>query len=588
VALDVKTLIFCNFLLGTFLVVLLLMYRARQRTYPGYLAWVFGTALQMLGLLSLAVREAVPLLPGVLVTNACIYFGMVLELEGALRFVRDTRASRLWYWSAIPFLLLQGWLAVGRDEVVLRSLVVAVCIAWVSFRISWVFLAGQGWTNHLYRLFAVLYVLMGAAVLVRALLWMTNPSHGLFDSPYFHTAYFSLTLVAATGGSICYILLTSQRLEQEVRTGEERFRRLVEASTMGIVFLREEAGGGLVLTGVNPAACGILHLSEDQMVGKPLREVFTGEAAGEMEAAYLNTCRTGQPLHLVGAEYRDSRVAGFFDVFAYRTGPGRVAVLFNDVSERKRLEAERLALQAREHHVSMVENQGRLVQGLAHEIRNPLFALHTNTLAAIRAAKEGKDGAPFTGFVEEQVRRLDALLRDLMELGRRPEAGEEILDLPALVRATAASVGESSLPKGRTVRMRTPEGSVRVRGDAPTLSRAFSHLLENALDFTPAGEAVEVSVSTEGDRAKVEIRDRGPGIRQDVQGSLFEPFVTSRTGHTGLGLALARHYLRSHGGELSGRNREPGPGAIFTITLPLGPESPEAGAAAEPSREASG
>jgi PAS domain-containing protein len=306
-------------------------------------------------------------------TLICFYFGMVLELEGALRFAMARKPSRLWYWGAVPFLLFQGWLTVGRDEVVLRSLVVAVFMAWVSFRIAWIFLAGEGWSNHLYRLFSILYVLMGAAILVRALLWMTNPSHGLFDAPYFQTACFSLTLVAGTGASLCYLLVTSQRLEQEVRSGEERFRRLVEASTMGIAFLQEEPGDRLTLTGVNPAACSILHAPEDQRIGRPLREAFPGEAA-------------------------------------------------------------------------------------------------------------------------------------------------------------------------------------------------------------------EVSVSVEGDRAKVEVSDRGPGIRQEIQGSLFEPFVRSRTGHTGLGLALARHHLRSHRGDLEGGDSEPGPGAVFAATLPLRPEFCDATEAAEVSR----
>jgi PAS domain S-box-containing protein len=569
VALDVKTLIFCNFLLGVFLVVLLLVYRARQRTYPGYVAWVIGTALQMLGLLSLVAREAVPLLPGVLVTNACFYFSMVFELEGALRFARGRPASRLWYGGAVPFLLVQGWLSVGRDEVVLRSLLVALYMAWVNLLIAWIFLAGEGRKNLLYRLFAAINLLSGAAILARAALWVTNPSHGLFDSPYFHTAYFSLTLVAGAGAAICYLLLTSQRLEQEVRAGEERFRRLVEASTMGILFLDAGKEEGLEITGANPAASTVLGMRAEELVGRTFEVAFPGATGRGLRHAYRHTARTGEPFHREGLEYHDDRVRGFFDVFAVKTGKDQVAVLFNDVSERKRLEAERLTLQAREHHVAMVENQGRLVQGLAHEIRNPLFALHTNTLAAIRAAKEGREGAPFAGFVEDQVRRLDALLRDLIELGRRPGAAEEDVDLSDLVRSAAASERESGARPATVVRVRAPEEPVRVRGDARILERAFAHLLENALDFTPEGEAVEVAVSVEEDRAKVKVCDRGPGIRPEIQGSLFEPFVTSRTGHTGLGLALARHYLRSHGADVEARNREPGPGAVVTVTLPL-------------------
>ncbi len=337
-ALDLKTLIFCNFILGAFLVVLLLLYRARQRTYPGYLASVFS--------------------------------------------------------------------------------------------------ARRGRENHLYRLFSILYVLVGTAVLLRALLWMTNPLHGLFDWPFFHTAYFSLTLVAGTGAAICSLLLTSQRLEQEVRTGEERFRKLVEASTMGIVFLREEPGDRLTVTGANPAACAILRLPEDPLSRRLLREAFPGEAAEGMEAGSLRTSHTGEPFHKEGAEYRDGRIARILDLFAYRTGPGRAAMLFNDISEGKRQEAERMALQARERQMATVENRGRLVHGLAHEI----------------------------------------------------------------------------------------------------------------------------------------------------QGSLLEPFVTSRAGRAGLGLALARRYLRSHGGDRTGRNRKPALGSVFTATLPFRPEPNDPTEAAEASR----
>jgi signal transduction histidine kinase len=259
-----------------------------------------------------------------------------------------------------------------------------------------------------------------------------------------------------------------------------------------------------------------------------------------------------------------------FDVFGFQTSPGAMALLFSDVTGRKRMEAARLEMRAREQQVKLVETQSKLVQGLAHEIRNPLFAIQANVAAALKRMGEGGDPEPFVGHVSDQVRRLDTLMRDLMVLGRRPSEDKvESLDLADLVRQAAeAAEGVRPGEEGR-IAVEAPLHAVAVRGDRGQLTLAFLHILENALAFAPPKSgSVWVSVGEERGRPVVRVVDRGPGILPGLLSSLFEPFVTGRTGHTGLGLTLARHYLESCGAEVRAENNDPGPGAAVIVTFP--------------------
>lgn len=171
--------------------------------------------------------------------------------------------------------------------------------------------------------------------------------------------------------------------------------------------------------------------------------------------------------------------------------------------------------------------------------------------------------------MREHVGRLNALLKDILELGE-PGGGEALAECTArslLEEAAAQLAGVLPQAAARvTVQVAGLEAPLRVRRHG--VVRALYHLLQNAVEADPHGEIFLAAAEEEGS-AVLRVLDRGPGLPSDLGEKIFEPFVSGKGGRRGLGLALARRYAERSGGSLSAENRNPPPGAVFTLRLPL-------------------
>jgi signal transduction histidine kinase len=173
--------------------------------------------------------------------------------------------------------------------------------------------------------------------------------------------------------------------------------------------------------------------------------------------------------------------------------------------------------------------------------------------------------------VAESLAALDLAVADLSHLAeqfsqyaRLPEPRFEQIDFGDVVRE-AARLHE---PDRRTVALRPVTETLPVRGDRLLLSRAVHNLLLNACEASPDGGTVEVSVTRDGDRARVEVRDCGPGVAPDVRARLFEPYVSTKRRGSGLGLSLVRDIAVQHQGTITLDDRPEG-GACAVLCLPI-------------------
>jgi PAS domain S-box-containing protein len=133
--------------------------------------------------------------------------------------------------------------------------------------------------------------------------------------------------------------ITERRVAADaVRRSEEKFRSIVESSPMGIYLYRLELDGRLVFTGANPAADKILGVDNRQFIGKTIEEAFPPLAETEVPARYRLVCEQGTPWRSEQIDYEDDQIRGAFEVHAFRTGPATMAVLFLDITDRKRVE----------------------------------------------------------------------------------------------------------------------------------------------------------------------------------------------------------------------------------------------------------
>lgn len=210
---------------------------------------------------------------------------------------------------------------------------------------------------------------------------------------------------------------------------------------------------------------------------------------------------------------------------------------------------------------------GRVVAGVAHEVRNPMASiklrvdLARRTVLAPRADLGGI--AADLSEVSDEVARLDRLVVDLLTVSGRRVGPKREVDLGELVAQRARAAGE--LGAGRGVRVE-PAGRCRASVDVDGLTRAVDNLLRNAVEASPDEAAVRAEVREEDGAAVIRVTDAGPGVPAERAGELFEPFFTTKPEGTGLGLALARAVAEAHGGAL--RYRRDGGATVFELTLP--------------------
>ena len=232
------------------------------------------------------------------------------------------------------------------------------------------------------------------------------------------------------------------------------------------------------------------------------------------------------------------------------------------------------------------ESEDRLRQFLAdasHELRTPLQSIRGYAeLFRIGAAREPDDVEKAMRRIEQESARMGVLVEDLLTLARLGEtrAGERApVDLAALAR-DAVSDAHVTAP-GRAIELHAEGavGAATVLGDRHQLAQVLANLLRNALVHTPEGTPIEVTVARDGEQARLEVRDHGPGLPAGEDPSaLFGRFWRAEGGRergkagAGLGLAIVAGVVERHGGSVEAANA-PGGGAAFSVWLPLAPVS---------------
>jgi signal transduction histidine kinase len=214
---------------------------------------------------------------------------------------------------------------------------------------------------------------------------------------------------------------------------------------------------------------------------------------------------------------------------------------------------------------------GRVVAGVAHEVRNPLASIKLRLdLAASGVALPGEARAAID-HASSEITRLDRLVADLLIVSGRALGARAPLEVGALLVARAEALGPWAALRRVAIEAR---GDGRASGDVDALARALDNVLRNAVEASPEGGTVEAAVEVEGDWVRVRVTDHGAGVPAGRAGEIFEPFFTTKPDGTGLGLAISRAIARAHGGDLV--YARAADATSLELTLPAG----ERGAAA--------
>ena len=231
-------------------------------------------------------------------------------------------------------------------------------------------------------------------------------------------------------------------------------------------------------------------------------------------------------------------------------------------------------------HASRLKNveptTAKLAAQVAHELNNPLDAVLRFVSLAQRKSQMGNHADVERHLADAQfgLERMAEVLRQLMDVGRQTQdvlGGERLEPLPALIeqalRTTAAQAEQKQI-------------AITVDNSMPAhvapqferrLSQVLANVLKNAVEAAPEHSSVRLAVCLAGDgMLEMTVEDSGPGIRPDLLASLFTPFVTTKGGGHGLGLAISRDLIAALRGTLQLENRSsPAHGCVATVRVPL-------------------
>ena len=228
------------------------------------------------------------------------------------------------------------------------------------------------------------------------------------------------------------------------------------------------------------------------------------------------------------------------------------------------------ALDARDElltsHDDSTKTLTTLVAEIAHELKNPLASVK-GLAALVDRDVSGKEKERLT-VLRREVDRMQEILESFLNFSR-PVVPLDVapVRLIEIVQQVAAMYEGLALERGVEVRL-DAKPEVIVKADARKLKQVMINLVQNAIDVTASGGAVDVVVGPERGGAKISVMDRGPGVK-DLE-HVFEPGVTSKSDGNGLGLTIARLLARQHGGDVRLAVREGG-GTVAELTLPGAP-----------------
>jgi PAS domain S-box-containing protein len=402
------------------------------------------------------------------------------------------------------------------------------------------------------------------------------------------------TIVPHEDGTIAYsqgvmLDITEQRLaEEQLREAEARYRAIVEHVPAAVYVDRPDDTMKTVY--VSPQIQDIMGVSPQRYIDEPdlWLDLMTPQYRQQMRESYLEAIENGRSWR---GEYQivtpDGREVWVHDATTFVTDdegePLFLQGVLFDVTERKLAEqalreSERRERDAAERLRALDEMKNTFLAAVSHELRSPLTSILGLSLTLEQQELTVSDRRDLTRRVAQNARKLDRLLKDLLDIDRlsRGNVTPQLrpTDVGALARGTVVSLelGERHVA--------VEAEAVVIPVDGPKIERIVENLVMNAVRHTEPDVSIWVRVWGGGGGAFLAVEDDGPGVRDDLQEAIFEPFRQGPTASphspgTGIGLSLVAMFTELHGGRAWVENREGG-GASFRVFLPGQPPQGDA------------
>jgi two-component system sensor histidine kinase/response regulator len=364
-----------------------------------------------------------------------------------------------------------------------------------------------------------------------------------------------------------------KRVEQALRQSERRFHAIFDGSFQYAGLLEPDG----TLIEINRAALEVAGLQREDVLGRRFWETHWWS----LDPAMSERCKDAVQRAAAGEFVRfetsarakgDAVISIDFSLTPVADDTGKVVLLIpegRDTTELKR------AQRAETQMLRALATIGESAAVLAHEIKNPITAINV----ALRAVADqlGQDHRVILEDLSSRMMRLERMLRRTLSFAKPVELRFETVDLADTIISSVRLLRPMIVAAGVDVRMARDAGPTRVQGDRGLLEEVVTNILANAVEALEAPGALEGRAARgivdirldhlERGEVRILIEDNGPGVPEKLQRTLFQPYVTTKSRGTGLGLAFCKKVIEEHHGSITVGKSQAG-GASFTVVLP--------------------
>jgi signal transduction histidine kinase len=353
---------------------------------------------------------------------------------------------------------------------------------------------------------------------------------------------------------------------QRMRNVEEVFSALKENLDQ---FLGNLQDGILLFTGdgravlVSQAARRFLPVEKDSILGLHASEIFNrstvlGQTLGEAFDAGVTLV---QEEILTETGRRIQASLDFIHDDRTRQGLGALVTL-HDLESVEEIESE-LELSRRMAAI------GRLTSGVGHEVKNPINAIVVHLeLLKTKLGGAGAPGLRHLEVIDAEIHRLDRVVQTLVDFTRPVELQLREQDLREVVGDILALSAAELSTRNVALVSQLPHNPMMANVDADLIKQAILNVVQNGAQAMPAGGKLDVVLEEDRKSALLRIADQGPGIPDEIREKIFDLYFTTKTGGSGIGLAMTYRILQLHHGSVEVQSN-PGRGTEFRLRIPL-------------------
>ena len=369
----------------------------------------------------------------------------------------------------------------------------------------------------------------------------------------------------------------NRRTDEAMRKSEARLRSILNTVVDGIILVDTRG----IVRSFNPAAEHIFRYAADEIIGRDIALLMPSPHR-EKHDNYIQRYVTTHEARIIGSrrEVQGQRKDGSvfpMDLAVTETWDGELFFtgIVRDITERKRLQAQIQQQQQELAHADRLSLAGEMATGLAHELNQPLTAITTHAHIAQQMLRSGdanleRCGKPLEKIIEQSKRASD-IVRHLRRLIRKAEPIREPVNINKLIQEVVQLAEIESRRRGVLLQVEARPPLPPVRVNVLQIQQVLLNLIYNAIEAMAESQSnikhLIISATAQDTAVEITVADTGPGLSTDNAEKLFQPFFTTKSSGTGLGLPICRTIIEAHRGRIWA-TANPAHGATFHLTLP--------------------